>query len=182
MKKIYLENYLFSSKKYRNINLIMMKDIHKNLPLIQLDYLTFWDYLVLFLVLGILVWIYWKYFYLKIDKTEKIKKEFQVEKFSLKKELDILEKYQKESDWKNFALKATEILKLVLEQKYKEKFLFATGSELIEILNHKKISSEKKEEIKNFFVSLDPVKFNRQKLDQEKFAEIKKIIEKIWKE
>ena len=160
----------------------MITKIHDNLPPIKLPIFTIWDWFLLLSILAILVWVYFEFFYIKKTKKEKEEvkiKKFKPKKFSLEKELKKLKEIEKEALWKDFAVKATEVLKLVLEQKYKERFLFATGSELVEILEHKKISDEEKEKLKKFFGILDPVKFNQAELDEKKAEEVVGIIKRI---
>ena len=160
----------------------MITKIHDNLPSVKLLILTLWDWILLLLILAILIWVYFAFFHIKKTKKEKeeIKiKKFKPKKFSLEKELKKLKEIEKEGLWKDFAVKATEVLKLVLEKKYEERFLFATGSELVEILEHKKISDEEKEKLIKFFGILDPVKFNQAELDEKKAEEVIEIIKRI---
>jgi len=86
------------------------------------------------------------------------------------------EEFKKEN-WKEFSLKASRILKLLLEKKFQEYFLFATGRELEEILEHKKINQKQKEELKEFFQLLDPIKFDRVQGRKEEAEKIIKILE-----
>lgn len=157
----------------------MITQIHNNLPLIQPPLLTAWDMIIVFLFLALLVFAYFKLFYIKEDEklTQKIKKKvFMPKTFSLKKMLEELTEIQKQENWKNFALKATEILKLSLEKEYHQKFLFATGMELVEILDNKKILDTQKDKLKYFFEILDPIKFAKRGITEK---QAKKIIEII---
>ncbi len=161
----------------------MITKIHDNLPPIKIPIFTIWDWFLLLSILAILIWVYFEFFYINKTKKEKGEnkiKKFKSKKFSLEKELKKLKEIEKEGLWKDFAVIATEVLKLVLEQKYKETFLFATGSELVEILEHKKISVEEKEKLKKFFGILDPVKFNKVELDDKKAEKVIEIVKDIW--
>lgn len=163
-----------------------MKDIHDNLPPIQVEFLSLLDWVVLLLLVCIFIWLYIKFFYFAdkknvlgiTNKKTKMKKVFTP--FSFSKALLELQKIKKSADWKEFSLKATEILKLVLQEKYRQPFLFATGRELVEILGNKDISLLSKKELQHFFELLDPIKFaGRQSFsDAEEVINILKSFEK----
>ena len=157
----------------------MIQKIHDNLPLIKPEIFSLPDYVILFVFLLLLISIYFKFFYIKTSKVEQIQKakKFVLKRFSLKEKLKTLEKLKAEHKWKEFALEATETLKLVLENKYRQYFLFATGRELVEILENKKISKKHKESLKEFFGLLDPVKFAGQDLKDDLSDRIIAIIE-----
>ena len=146
----------------------MITKIHDNLPPIELNLFTILDWIILIIIFIFLSWIYYNLFYIKKrkeniiknKKKKKIKKEI---KFNLDDSLLILNKYKNTNDWKNFALEATNILKLILEKKYNQSFLFATRSELLEILKSKNISAINRENLELFFDILDPIKFTKNK-------------------
>jgi len=161
-----------------------MKDIHKNLPLIQLNYFTWLDWIIFGILILILIWVYKEFFYFsekkkKEDKKKKVEK-FIPPKFSFKKKEEKLKKFLDEEKWKEFSLEATKILKLILEKKYQENFLFATGREMEEILEKKNISLEKKNELKEFFDILDPIKFAKMKSHREEAKKIIKILNDFY--
>lgn len=143
-----------------------MKEIHDNLDPIQITILSFFDWFIIILILILIIIIYFKFIYSKRQNNKVYNKKINNKNLSFlfNKEIKKLENIKDENDWKKFALKATEILKYILEKKYNQSFLFATGEELVEILENKKIKNNTKGELKYFFESLDPIKFSREKI------------------
>ena len=137
-----------------------MQDIHPNLPPISFPFLTILDWLVLGIFAGILLYIFWPKKKQETVSAEPvmIKPKVNPAKFSLTKELRKLEKLKSAKNWKEFVLRATEVLKKSLEQKYHEPFLFATGRELVAELRDK-VPARDLEKFRGFFQLVDPVKF-----------------------
>ena len=161
----------------------MMKDIHNNLPLIQLPLFTIFDAVIIVLMLVILGVLYWRFFYIpktqKSAHTKKVKK-YTPPPFSFNESIIFLEKLIAEGDWKQFALEATKTLKLVLQKKYKQAFLFATGRELIEILSKKDIPHTEKDALRKFFADVDPIKFAHQSMQKEHAEHALEIIKDLY--
>jgi len=161
----------------------MISKIHDNLPPIQPKFLTIFDTFILVFVFVVFAWLYWKFFLIPKSKVtkKKIKKVFKSPKFSFEKSLKELLKTKENQDWKSFSLKATKLLKLLLEKKYHQYFLFATGKELAEILDNKKIDDKIKKELKLFFQIIDPIKFARKNPEEEDLKNIIKILKDFHK-
>jgi len=142
-----------------------MNDIHQNLAPIEPAFFTVFDWIVVgLLVIGVGV-ILWKVFVSgrnkeaeAVVKKPKVKK-FVPEPFVFDKELNHIVKLQENSQWKDFSLESTALLKRILEHEYKMPFDFATGKEVQEIMAKKNISTQKKRELKYFFQLIDPIKF-----------------------
>ena len=141
-----------------------MNEIHDNLAPITPVFFTVFDWIIIAIILVIIVLIVWQLLANNKKKhstsIQKPKKKVFVPKvFSFEKELNHIEHLKQQSQWKDFALQATALLKKVLENEYKMQFDFATGREVQEIMSKKNISSHKKQELKYFFNLIDPIKF-----------------------
>jgi len=139
-----------------------MDEIHDNLEPIIPVFFTVFDWIIvgtILLSIGIISW--WIIRKRKNDViVRKIKvKKFVPQPFLFGKELKYIEKLQEQTYWKDFSLKSTTLLKRILEHQYKMQFDFATGKEVQELMAKKKISLQKKQELKYFFQLIDPIKF-----------------------
>jgi len=140
-----------------------MNQIHDNLAPIELVFFSIFDWLIVFVLFLIALFLFWKYIYnskiseIKIVK-QKNEKVFIPKSFSLKKEIKKLEKLKAKQEWKMFSVYSTKILKKILEKKFNKAFAFATGKELKEILEEKNQESELKN-IHEFFKLVYPIKF-----------------------
>jgi hypothetical protein len=142
-----------------------MNDIHQNLAPIEPAFFTVFDWVVVGLVVVGIGVILWKLFVNrrsivedKIVNKPSVKK-FVPEPFIFDKELNHIVELKEKSQWKDFSLEATTLLKRILEHEYKVPFDFATGKEMQEIMAKKNISTQKKQELKYFFQLIDPIKF-----------------------
>jgi len=142
-----------------------MNEIHQNLAPIEPAFFTIFDWIVLgLIVVGVGV-ILWKIFVNSRKKDVEVMvqkpkiKKFVPKPFVFDKELKHIVQLQEESQWKDFSLEATVLLKRILEHEYKVPFDFATRKEVQEIMAKKNISSQKKQELKYFFHLIDPIKF-----------------------
>ncbi len=157
-----------------------MKDLHPNLPPISFPLLTRLDWVIIVIFVGLIIYLFLK----KKQKQEVLnKKVIQAQKpifprFSLAKELKILAELKSTKKWKEFVLRATEILKKYLEQKYQEPFLFATGTELIQELKNKVLITDL-ENFRGFFQLVDPVKFADRNLVDEQAEKVLQFLKEI---
>jgi len=159
-----------------------MNEIHQNLAPIKLTFFTIFDWIVVGLIVVGFCVILWKIFVSNRGKNIKMTaqkpkvKKFVPDPFVFDKELKHIVKLQEESQWKNFSLEATGLLKKILEHEYKIPFDFATGREVQEIMLKKNISSQKKQELKYFFHLIDPIKFAHAEGKEEIAKEVVNIL------
>lgn len=157
-----------------------MKDLHPNLPPISFPLLTILDWIIIVIFVGLIIYLFLK----KKQKREVLDKKVVQERepifprFSLAKELKNLAKLKSAKKWKEFVLRATEILKKYLEQKYQEPFLFATGTELIQELKNK-VSEITLENFRRFFQLVDPVKFADRNLADKQAEKVLQFLKEI---
>ena len=155
-----------------------MKDIHPNLPPLNLPFLTLGDWLILLIFAGFLVYYFWPQKETEVIEETIIKPKPVFPKFSLTKELQKLEKLKSAKNWKEFVLQATAVLKKHLEQKYQQPFLFATASELLTELQDK-VSASDLEKFRGFFDLVDPVKFAHRDLANQQAEKVLNFLKSL---
>lgn len=138
-----------------------MNEIHENLPAIHLPFFTIFDWMISGVILLGILFLLWKFF--SVPQKKKVSPKALVKKFippvfNRKTALKELKLLVENKDWKSFSLRSTEILKKICEQQFQKPFAFATGKELAEILEEK-ISAKKAQQIRQFFLLTDPIKF-----------------------
>jgi len=159
-----------------------MNDIHENLQLIQLPIFTIFDWIIAVIILVGLIYIFVKYFKQSVIDEEVIipKPVFKPKQFLLSSEIKKLIKIKNKKNWKQFALKATNLLKTVLEKRMNKQLMFATGKEMEELLMED-ITISQMTDLKRFFQVLDPVKFAHISAKDKVADEIITIIKRLNK-
>jgi len=159
-----------------------MNDIHANLPPINLPIFTIWDWLLLGLFCFFI--LTFSFFYFKKRKPAQLIEVEVKEKIvelpkrkSWPEELRILKKLVEEEQWKFFSHEATRILKFYFSEKLKTNMLEKTSEEILFFIKKRKNF----EEIKQFFLLVDPVKFAGESGKQERAENVFKILKKLIK-
>ncbi len=155
-----------------------MKDLHPNLPPISFPLLTILDWVIIVIFVGLIIYLFLKKKQKKVNKKVVRVRKPIFPRFSLAKELKNLAELKSAKKWKEFVLRATEVLKKYLEQKYQEPFLFATGTELIQELKNK-VSITDLENFRGFFQLVDPVKFADRNLTDEQAEKVLQFLKEI---